>query len=88
MKSHSAAFILKCGTLMCLMLNFTLDKTKTMYAAIHTYTAVSAKYKTLHKYSITVYFWKSWKLRQLLIYILLFRTCIPHTQTQEFKRLF
>lgn len=56
MKSHSAAFILKCGTLMCLMLNFTLDKTKTMYAAIHTYTAVSAKYKTLHKYSTTVYF--------------------------------
>lgn len=31
------------------MLNFTVDKTKTMYAVIHTHTdTASAKYKTPH----------------------------------------
>lgn len=51
------------------MLNFTVDKTKTMYAAFHTHTdTASGKHKTPH--STTVYLQKSWKLYQLFLYIL------------------
>lgn len=54
------------------MLNFTVDKTKTMYAAIHTHTGTaSAKYKTSHStqhYCVPLQ--ESWKLYQLPLYIL------------------
>ena len=42
---------------MCPTLNFTLGKTKTMYAVIRMYAVIAtAKCKMLHKYSSTVYF--------------------------------